>query len=83
MAETVCIIVLSGVLFPRTPYGATWSVLRYADDVAGMGQYAGAEAICALCFQRVAVSMALMKIPQFTDVLKWDIQHPECPQQYK
>ena len=38
-------IVLSGVLFPRTPYGATWSVLRYADDVAGMGQYAWAEAI--------------------------------------
>jgi len=33
-------IVLNGVLFPRTPYGAIWSVLCYADDVVGMGQYA-------------------------------------------
>ena len=38
-------IVLSWVLFSRTPYGATWSVLRYTDDVAAMGQYAWAEAI--------------------------------------
>jgi len=38
-------IVLSGVLFPRTPYGAAWSLLRYADDVEGMSQYAWADAI--------------------------------------
>ena len=38
-------ILLSEVLFPRTLYGATWSVLRYADDVACMGQYTWAEAI--------------------------------------
>ncbi|KAJ8420167.1 hypothetical protein Cgig2_000257 [Carnegiea gigantea] len=38
-------IVLSGVLFPRTPYGAAWSLLRYVDDVEGMGQYAWAEAV--------------------------------------
>ena len=38
-------IILSGVLFPRTPYGAAWSFLRYTDDVAGMCQYAWAEVI--------------------------------------
>ncbi|KAJ8438972.1 hypothetical protein Cgig2_018883 [Carnegiea gigantea] len=32
-------IVLSGVFFPRTPYGAAWSLLHYVDDVDGMGQY--------------------------------------------
>ena len=32
--ELYAFIILSGVLFPRTPYGATWSVLRYVDDVA-------------------------------------------------
>ncbi|KAJ8430057.1 hypothetical protein Cgig2_011592 [Carnegiea gigantea] len=26
-------IVLIGVFFPRTPYGATWSLIQYADDV--------------------------------------------------
>ncbi|KAJ8430715.1 LOW QUALITY PROTEIN: hypothetical protein Cgig2_000280 [Carnegiea gigantea] len=38
-------IVLSGVFFPRTPYGAAWSLLYYVDDVDGMGQYVWAEAI--------------------------------------
>ncbi|KAJ8435109.1 hypothetical protein Cgig2_001984 [Carnegiea gigantea] len=42
-------IVLSGVLFPRMPYGAAWSLLRYVDDVDGMGQYAWADAIWKLC----------------------------------
>ncbi|KAJ8424183.1 LOW QUALITY PROTEIN: hypothetical protein Cgig2_028308 [Carnegiea gigantea] len=34
-----------GVLFPCTPYGAAWSLLRYVDDVEGMGQYAWTEAV--------------------------------------
>ncbi|KAJ8446969.1 hypothetical protein Cgig2_006597 [Carnegiea gigantea] len=38
-------ILLSDVLFPRTPYGAAWSLLRYVDDAEGMGQYAWADAI--------------------------------------
>ncbi|KAJ8425180.1 hypothetical protein Cgig2_010789 [Carnegiea gigantea] len=38
-------IVLSGVLFPRMPYGVAWSLHRYVDDVEGMGQYAWADAI--------------------------------------
>ena len=36
---------LSGVFFPHTSYGATWSLLHYVDDVDGMGQYAWTEAI--------------------------------------
>jgi len=38
-------IVLSGVFFPHTLYGAAWILLCYTDDVQGMGQYAWAEAI--------------------------------------
>jgi len=38
-------IVLSGVFSPRTPYGATWSVMCCIDDVVGMDQYAWAKAI--------------------------------------
>ncbi|KAJ8426950.1 LOW QUALITY PROTEIN: hypothetical protein Cgig2_022632 [Carnegiea gigantea] len=41
---------MSGVMFPRTPYGATWSVPKYMEDVRGMGEYAWAEAV-----QRVLV----------------------------
>ncbi|KAJ8435238.1 hypothetical protein Cgig2_015641 [Carnegiea gigantea] len=35
--------VMSGVMFPRTPYGAAWSVQKYMEDVRGMGEYASAE----------------------------------------
>ena len=46
MAEAICFYcTISGMLFPPTPYGATWSVLCYADDVASMGLYAWAEII--------------------------------------
>ncbi|KAJ8431549.1 hypothetical protein Cgig2_029578 [Carnegiea gigantea] len=38
-------MVLSGVLFPRTPYGATGSMLHYVEDVDGMAGYAWAEAV--------------------------------------
>ncbi|KAJ8428681.1 LOW QUALITY PROTEIN: hypothetical protein Cgig2_006355 [Carnegiea gigantea] len=38
-------IILSGMFFPRTPYGAAWSLIQYANDVEGIGQYAWAEAI--------------------------------------
>ena len=37
--------VLSGVFFPRGVYVAAWELERYANDVAGMSQYAWAEAI--------------------------------------
>ena len=36
-------MVLSGVLFPRTPYRAAWSMLHYVEDVDGMAGYAWAE----------------------------------------
>ncbi|KAJ8428680.1 hypothetical protein Cgig2_006354 [Carnegiea gigantea] len=32
-------------------------------------------------FLKVAVSLALMKVAEFTDVLKWDLEHPNCPPQ--
>ncbi|KAJ8431947.1 hypothetical protein Cgig2_000006 [Carnegiea gigantea] len=35
------------------------------------------------CLQKVTISLALMKFDEFRDVLKWDIEHPECPQQEK
>ncbi|KAJ8426388.1 hypothetical protein Cgig2_000583 [Carnegiea gigantea] len=38
-------MVLRGVLFPRTPYGAAWSMLHYVEDVDGMAGYAWAEAV--------------------------------------
>lgn len=37
--------ILSGVLFPRTPYGASWGMLYYVEDIEGMGQYNWAEAV--------------------------------------
>jgi len=37
--------VMSGVMFPRIPYKAAWSVQKYMEDVHGMGEYAWAEAV--------------------------------------
>ena len=36
---------LSGQLFPRGVYGATWELERYADEMQGMSRYAWAEAM--------------------------------------
>ncbi|KAJ8420616.1 hypothetical protein Cgig2_023143 [Carnegiea gigantea] len=38
-------MILSGVLFPRTLYGAAWSMMQYVEDIEGMGQYNWAEAV--------------------------------------
>jgi len=38
-------MVLSGVLFPCTPYGAEWNLLQYVEDIDTMGEYAWAEAV--------------------------------------
>ena len=38
-------MILSGVLFPRTPYGAAWTLLQYVEDMNAMGEYAWAEAV--------------------------------------
>ncbi|KAJ8432413.1 LOW QUALITY PROTEIN: hypothetical protein Cgig2_013827 [Carnegiea gigantea] len=35
--------VMSGVMFPRTPYGAAWSVQKYIEDVRKMSEYAWTE----------------------------------------
>ena len=38
-------LVLSGVLFPRSPYGANWHMLGYTDVSEPLGQYAWAEVV--------------------------------------
>jgi len=38
-------VVLSSVLFPRTPYGAVWSLLHYVEDIQGIGSYDWAKAV--------------------------------------
>ncbi|KAJ8437820.1 hypothetical protein Cgig2_013436 [Carnegiea gigantea] len=40
-------MVMSGLMFPRTPYGAAWS------DVRGLGKYAWAEAVWCLLIEAV------------------------------
>ncbi|KAJ8453380.1 LOW QUALITY PROTEIN: hypothetical protein Cgig2_008264 [Carnegiea gigantea] len=38
-------MVISGVMFPRTPYGAACSVQNYMEDIRRMGEYAWAKAM--------------------------------------
>ncbi|KAJ8444283.1 LOW QUALITY PROTEIN: hypothetical protein Cgig2_029696 [Carnegiea gigantea] len=38
-------MVMSGLMFPRTPYGPAWSVQTYMQDIRGLGEYAWAEAV--------------------------------------
>jgi len=38
-------MILSGVLFPRMLYGASWSLLHYVEDIQGTGSYDWAEAV--------------------------------------
>jgi len=38
-------MVLSGVFFPRMPYGATWGMLYYTENIQQMGQYTWAVAV--------------------------------------
>ncbi|KAJ8451316.1 hypothetical protein Cgig2_014088 [Carnegiea gigantea] len=32
-------MIMSGVLFPHTPYGAAWGMLQYIEDIDRMGEY--------------------------------------------
>ncbi|KAJ8446292.1 hypothetical protein Cgig2_005823 [Carnegiea gigantea] len=34
-----------------------------------------------LPLQKVAIGLALMKLAEFTDVLRWEMEHADCPQQ--
>ncbi|KAJ8430156.1 hypothetical protein Cgig2_005518 [Carnegiea gigantea] len=38
-------MVMSGVMFPRTPYRATWSMQKYVEDIYRMGEYAWVNAL--------------------------------------
>ena len=38
-------MVMSGLFFPRTPYGAEWGVEKYVQDVGGLGKYNWTKAV--------------------------------------
>ena len=38
-------MILSGVLFPRMPYGAAWTLRHYVGDMNAMREYAWAKAV--------------------------------------
>ena len=45
--------ILSGALFPRTPYGAAWGMLHYVEDIDGMSQYNWAEAVWRVVMETI------------------------------
>ncbi|KAJ8420497.1 hypothetical protein Cgig2_006807 [Carnegiea gigantea] len=57
--------VMSGVVFPRTPYKAAWSVQKYMEDVHGMGEYAWAEAVWHVLVKAIEEM-------QFPRLASWD-----------
>ncbi|KAJ8425455.1 LOW QUALITY PROTEIN: hypothetical protein Cgig2_018853 [Carnegiea gigantea] len=61
-------IVVSGVFFPRTPYGAAWSLLHYVDDVDCMGQYAWAEAIWEVVVESIEDTQKKLARGLFSEV---------------
>jgi len=46
-------MVFSGVLFPRTPYGAAWNVLQYVEEIDTSGEYAWAEAMWRMVVETI------------------------------
>ncbi|KAJ8433148.1 hypothetical protein Cgig2_007112 [Carnegiea gigantea] len=46
-------MVMSGLMFPRTPYRAAWSVQTYMQDIHGLGEYAWAEAVWRVLVEAV------------------------------
>jgi len=38
-------MIMSGILFPGTPYGAAWGMLRYVEDIQRMGEYNWPQAV--------------------------------------
>ncbi|KAJ8441664.1 hypothetical protein Cgig2_019051 [Carnegiea gigantea] len=46
-------MVMSGLMFPRTSYGAAWSMQTYMQDVRRLGEYAWAEAVWRVLIEAV------------------------------
>ncbi|KAJ8429744.1 hypothetical protein Cgig2_023133 [Carnegiea gigantea] len=46
-------MVMSGGMFPRTPYGAAWSVQTSMEDIHGLGEYAYAEAVWRVVMEAI------------------------------
>jgi len=46
-------MVMSGVIFLRTPYGAAWSMQKYMEDVRAMAEYAWAAAMWRILVEAV------------------------------
>ncbi|KAJ8427850.1 hypothetical protein Cgig2_012550 [Carnegiea gigantea] len=57
--------VMSGVMFPRTPYGATWSVQKYMEDVHRIGEYAWAEAVWRVRVEAIEEMQRKLEGPVF------------------
>ncbi|KAJ8449477.1 hypothetical protein Cgig2_002274 [Carnegiea gigantea] len=61
-------MVMSGVMFPRTPYRAAWSVQKYMGDVHGMGKYDWVKVIIPVLCPREDEIM----VPTVRDFMKID-----------
>lgn len=75
-------MVLSGVLFPRTPYEAAWSMLHYIEDVDGMASYAWVEAMWRVLVetmedtQRIDGSLSEVQLNGFCLIIQaWFYEH--------
>ncbi|KAJ8425651.1 LOW QUALITY PROTEIN: hypothetical protein Cgig2_011318 [Carnegiea gigantea] len=54
---------MSGLMFLRTPYGATWSVQKYIEDVRRMGEYAWAEAVWHVPVEAIEQMQRKLELP--------------------
>jgi len=43
--QLFALMVMSGLIFSRTPYGAAWGVEKYVHDVTGLAKYNWAKAV--------------------------------------
>ncbi|KAJ8423886.1 hypothetical protein Cgig2_002936 [Carnegiea gigantea] len=69
-------MVMSGLFFPRTQYGAAWDVQKYIDYIGGLGQYLWAEVV-----QRVLVeSLEEIQKKLYTEEVfhVWFYEHTKC-----
>ncbi|KAJ8429597.1 hypothetical protein Cgig2_008827 [Carnegiea gigantea] len=57
--------VMSGVRFPRTPYGAAWPVQKYMEDVHRMGEYAWLEAVWRVLVEAIEEMQRKLEGPVF------------------
>ncbi|KAJ8439442.1 hypothetical protein Cgig2_021556 [Carnegiea gigantea] len=67
-------VVMSGVMFPRTPYGTAWSVQAYMEDVRRLRKYAWAKAMWRI-FMEAAEEMQSKLEGPVSDFQAWFYEH--------